>query len=501
MEKNKLMMGWSRCDITPQRPVYLLGQFYDRLSTHVRDPLTATACAIEGDGCQLILVSCDLAEVSGDLLSDIRTAVIRENPKIKADNILISAIHTHTGPIYSKPADAAAKEKSSVDLLSGGAKFDFKGDVMTPEEVYAMFVSRISEAILKAAANKKPVGISTQLEYCTVGFNRIMLYKDGSSRMYGNPETADFEGVLGASDPGVEMMYAFNEDGTLSGIIIEVACPSQIVEHHSFISADYWAETRKLLRDRFGDIGILPLCGSAGDQSPRDLVRMKRESSLRSGESPLNSHMPEADITTPGWEMYDERGLFVIAKRLERAVCDGYARAKDDISWDITVSHVSKDLCLPMMRVSLDAYLDSYKKCVAILEKSGLDPNAPWISEKTPSLVREELFEPYGIVARYEAQQKTDLMRVETHIFRIGETAFFTTPFELYVEYAFRVRARAKFNHLISIQLCCGSLGYLPVKRAHVGRSYSAIAASSTVGPEGGTLLSAILADELNSMR
>ena len=49
MRENKFMVGWSRCDLTPDRPVFICGQFYERRSTHVRDPITATACAIEGE--------------------------------------------------------------------------------------------------------------------------------------------------------------------------------------------------------------------------------------------------------------------------------------------------------------------------------------------------------------------------------------------------------------------------------------------------------------------
>ena len=37
-----LKLGWAAGDITPHKPAYLAGQFSTRLSTHVRDPLTAT---------------------------------------------------------------------------------------------------------------------------------------------------------------------------------------------------------------------------------------------------------------------------------------------------------------------------------------------------------------------------------------------------------------------------------------------------------------------------
>ncbi len=498
MKDNSFLIGWSGCDITPQRPIFLFGQFYERLSTHVRDPLTATACAIEGDGGEVVLVSCDLALITEDLMRGVRAAVCAKCPQMKPESIILSAIHTHTGPDYQPPEEETA-EASPMFFVSSDRPAKHEGAPMSPQEVYALLVERLCGVILDAVAKKKPMDLSIQMEYCTVGFNRIMMYKDKSARMYGNCETADFEGVLGAADPGVEMVFTFGADGVLEGVILEVACPSQVVEHHSFVSADYWGETRKLLRERFGDIFVLPLCGPAGDLSPRDMVRLKRESSLRKGESPLNSHMPEADITRPGWEMYDERGLFIIAKRLERAVCDAYEKAKDNIGKNTTLRHVCLNLPLPMLRVSLEDYLASYQQCIAILQKNGLDPEKDWFTEETPSLVKEEMYVPYGIVRRYEIQQKTDVYPVEIHLFRIGDAAFYSVPFELFCEYGFRIRARAKYDHVVGIQLACGSAGYLPVQRAVDGKAYSAIAASNTIGPEGGTLLATIIADTLNS--
>ncbi|MCA9432059.1 MAG: hypothetical protein KC940_16220, partial [Candidatus Omnitrophica bacterium] len=42
-----LWIGWASTEITPDRPVALVGQKHKRVSTRVRDPLTATALAIE----------------------------------------------------------------------------------------------------------------------------------------------------------------------------------------------------------------------------------------------------------------------------------------------------------------------------------------------------------------------------------------------------------------------------------------------------------------------
>ena len=42
-----LRVGWAAESITPDRPVQLQGQFFERVSEYVRDPIMATALALE----------------------------------------------------------------------------------------------------------------------------------------------------------------------------------------------------------------------------------------------------------------------------------------------------------------------------------------------------------------------------------------------------------------------------------------------------------------------
>ena len=40
-------IGWAQTDITPDRPVYVIGQLYSRISSYVHDPITATCLVLE----------------------------------------------------------------------------------------------------------------------------------------------------------------------------------------------------------------------------------------------------------------------------------------------------------------------------------------------------------------------------------------------------------------------------------------------------------------------
>ena len=69
----------------------------------------------------------------------------------------------------------------------------------------------------------------------------------------------------------------------LTGIVANICCPSQIVQHRHFISSDYWGKVKILLREEYGeDLFVLGLGGPGGDQCPIDLIRWVN------GETPLN---------------------------------------------------------------------------------------------------------------------------------------------------------------------------------------------------------------------
>ncbi|MEQ8955401.1 MAG: hypothetical protein RL120_14815, partial [Gammaproteobacteria bacterium] len=64
----KMKVGWSSADITPDAPIYLSGQRYSRISEGVKDPIMATALALESDsGEGVILVSLDVVGIPDEI--------------------------------------------------------------------------------------------------------------------------------------------------------------------------------------------------------------------------------------------------------------------------------------------------------------------------------------------------------------------------------------------------------------------------------------------------
>lgn len=98
-------------------------------------------------------------------------------------------------------------------------------------------------------------------------------------------------------------------------------------------------------------------------------------------------------------------------------------------------------------------------------------------------------FEPQGVILRYRQQKKSPVYAFDCHILRLGNVAIATNPFELYHEFALRIKARAKAEQVFIVQLSNGAGGYLPTRVAVEGGSYSSKPASTVCGPEGGDML------------
>lgn len=456
---DEVFIGWSQIDITPLGKVGLMGQFEERISQHVRDNLYATALAVEtkdagGLSEQSIIVSVDLIAIYKQFQDELRNRVKLCLPEFNADKLFVCATHIHTGPCLAiNPA-----ERMSGDLFTFKSK---SADIISPEVYTEYLLGQLVKLVCDAWQQRKPGGVSWDLSYAAIGHNRNVEYSDGTGLMYGSTECSEFSTMEGPTDPGVELLYTWDKSRNLTGIVVNIACPAQIVELKSFISADYWGEVRNSVHNMYGEqVTILPLCGAAGDQSPRDLVRK--------GKS--------------GTDMYEEEGIAEISKRVIVAVNDKFEIAREKIEWNIPHKHRVREISLPILEVTRSEYEQ------ALLEYK--DYKEFKICENSDYRDILKVFRLVGIIERYNLQQKNQFYQVEVHGIRVGDIAIVTNPFELFVDYGLRIKARSKAKQTFIAQLTGDDGGYLATERGIEHKHYSSIASSCLVGPEGGRILS-----------
>jgi len=275
-EKQGLRVGWSATDITPPKPASMRGFFKKRISSGVRDPLTATALALESPGPdgvaeQAILVSCDLCGIGKTTQESVRRLVKERLGDFDVGRLVLHATHTHQGP-YERAGLFGAKHDVTPQEQAQGA--------MTGDEYAALLADRLAEATVHAWTSRKPGGVSWALEHAAVGFNRRFVYLDGVAKMLRPVDTPEFDCVEGVEDHGLGLLFFWDAQGRLTGVVINVACPAQTDQGGTLISADFWSDVREEIAARHKDVFVLPQCGAAGDIYPKAMFRRRAEEAM-----------------------------------------------------------------------------------------------------------------------------------------------------------------------------------------------------------------------------
>jgi hypothetical protein len=460
----RLSFGWASESITPDQPVAIGGQYHTRISGQVHDPLTATALAIEtsddqGVIDQTVFVSCDLSLIRRQTQQRVRELVRRQVPDLDVDKIVISATHTHTAPALT---DADETDLHPYDFIGSWA-YRIPANqtgVMRPAQYLAFLEQRVSEVVVKAWKARRPGSVSFALSHASVARNRRAVYADGTARMYGDTKDPGFSHIEGVSDDSVDVLFFWGEGGQLEGMIVNVYCPAQEVEGETYLSADFWYDARKQLREKYhADLQILPWVGASGDQSPHLLWNQQAEAAMRQQRN-----------LSPREE---------IARRIVRAVDDAYeARGPNSLA-ELHFEHRVERVPLPVWRVSDERYAQS----LAVYEAGKHNPD----QLSSPDYINWRVSRT--MTARYEHQKQDPHFHAELHLLRLGPLAVATSPFELYADYGLRIKARSPAVQTCVVQLTADCAGYLATERAVQGGGYSARIDDGVVGPDAGNIL------------
>lgn len=452
-------IGWSMQDITPNKPVALQGQFHERITDQVRDPLFATAMALEGTGEeveQAVIVSCDLIAIEKHYLDSVRSKVQRRIPDLDPDRIILNATHTHTGPMLG------SESKFSPELAYRRGH----NDVMTPEAYSDFAIDHIARAVEEAWQGRKPGMLSHGEGYAALSHNRRVLYDDGTAKMYGNVNTKHFVRFDGPEDHRVELMYTWDENRQLTGIMVNVACTAQIIEDQNRISADYFSEVRQLVKQKWGPhVSVLGVIGAAGDLAPRDLIRLRRTG-------------------TPDQDAELRRAAQVLVAAMEQGL-----ESAQLLDAAPVLKHKVDHIQLPLWKVGVFEAEQASKEWEAFREQYERhdDPYAFYHSLNFDQQMK--IYNDWALQNRYKQLQQNPFYSMELHALRIGDTALVTNPFELYTEYGLRIKARSEAKQTFIVQLACDSAGYLPTAEAMATGGYSTQVFSGLVDAEGGRLL------------
>jgi len=471
-----LYVGAVSCDITPDVPSFLAGQFSPRVSKGVEYPLTANILALESrEGDQsldsAIIISVDTAVVRASFLLPVREAIQKQLPDFDLGKLIIAATHTHSAP------------------PSRDGHFKQVEGVLVPSDYVKFVASKVGPGAKAAWDGRKPARFSYGLGHAVVAYNRRAVYADGTAVMYGRTNDPNFRAIEGMEDHDVNSMFFWDTSDKLLAMVVNVSCPSQEVESNRLLSSDYWGPTREQLQAKYGDdVVVVGLCGAAGDQSPH--LRYRKA----------------ADDRMTALRKLDR--LQEIARRIVRGVDEVYEVAQKAKEDDVVLKHQYTVVDLPE-RIVTEA---EYRACKAEAERwkaSPGDGRGNWNAR---------------VVARYE-RLKADphpVLPTPVNVVRIGDTVICTNQFELYTDFGIQMKARSKAVQTFVVQLANGAAKpeppadapeeeksywhyssggtYLPSQRAVEGGGYGAVIQSNAVGPEAGQVLVEETVKMINAM-
>ena len=233
--------GAAQTAITPPVGVSLAGYFHNRVAKTVRDDLFCRAVVFEAFGVRIVLVSCDLISVGGDLVQQAKEAV-NQRTGIPAANVLICATHTHTGP----------------ETRAGRC-------VPTDDAWLAALPGRIGETVADAGRGMFDAFLfAGRREETRIGSNRLGRCRD-ASEVFGK---SDVIGRAGPIDPEMLALAVKDGEGNVRAMVVNYAMHPDVIGGGSadFISADWPGELGRNIARFYGDQAVtLLLNGTCGD--------------------------------------------------------------------------------------------------------------------------------------------------------------------------------------------------------------------------------------------
>ena len=478
-------IGWAKRDFSTTEPVEIPGQMYLRISEGIHDPVYVTALCVDGGEGQdkVIFLSCDLVLPWWGILQPIRDKLKERRPEIPEEGFILNVTHTHAAPGLTGTAD---KTPDGVAMVPG-------------EKTRERFCELAAQAIIEAWDTRAEGGIGYGYGYAVVAHSRRVIYfkeeklarnkrdfmtPPGYGVMYGNTNDPLFSHYEAGADHFLNLMFTFDAAKKLTGIVVNVPCPSQLSETFTKLSADYWTEVRQMVAKEFGeDVFVLPQCAAAGDVSPR-VLHYKEAQARRMRlkyDLPYDPAKGNAYNKVMG-ERYD------IAERIMDGIREVYSWAKKDIKTELPVQHEVTVMALERRKIT-DEEEQWCKDNLALLEDM-----APKAEEMTPEKYRVAYTNYRSMVNRNQggiarcAEVKEDPdLNMQSHTVRIGDIAFATIRFETYIDFMHRLQARSPFIQTFVIQLAGTEGGnYLATHRGAEARGYSASMFCNMVSADGG---------------
>lgn len=511
---DRLQIGWAKRSIAVPGPTMITGQSYLRVALGEYSPVLASALAISNSKDAVIFVSVDVVSVQLAVYKNVCEILKKEAPSIPVDKIIINATHTHAGP----------------STYASNPKYPNKVEIV-PAKKSMNFISRqIADAVKEAWAKRADGSIAYGYGFATVGFSRRTLYLDDVSKrlghspgyasnghciMYGKTNDDKFAGYESGTDSFINIMYTFDKCGKLSGAIVNVPCPSQNFESAWHYYAGFWDNVRRKTEAKYGDIGLICQSAAAGDLAPRQLHYNEAEFRRYSLKYPeLIKKYQKNPMVYPEGKVHTgpaQKGEILEMMRAEDAANRVMTAFDEVLEWASKDKQSAPELKHEVRSVKLERCIlpeailkqekEYHKK---FMQQKFITEGNKWKMLQHNSILNARRSKVNGVIRRFNEQKKIKTFATDIHVVRIGDIAFATNRFELFIDFMHRIQGRSPFLQTFIVQLVTDQYGvgsYLATDRAEKNKGYGATPYSCQVSPKGGQQLVDNTVEMLKNMK
>lgn len=428
MIDKELLVGAAIIDVTPKTPMFLHGYPHvERTSEGTHDPLYASAMIIDDGNEQIGFCAVDVIFISKEITTRVREQV-QKITGIKSGNLMISASHTHSGPVIFS---------------------DIFYDPVVPKadpEYITYLINKIVTVYVEAFNNKRVSKIAiTTADGSGVGGNR--------------------HSVVDAVDSEVPVVVVKDALTNKIFALSTIYCmhPTILHEDSKLYSADFPGYTREYIIDNLGDdVVLLYHTGPSGNQSPRHFIN--------------SNTFDEA-----------ERLGYKLGKQIAESVLQ--LNESDFHDW-FAISNQQTHLSLPQRKFMTEK--EAAEKVVLVknkLDKMRLDGadekeirtvECDWFG----ALENNQLVK-MSLNGKLERVYKS-VLPAEVNIIGLGDTSFVFLPGELFVEYSLWIKELTSKKIFVSTMSNGVLAGYLVTEQAEQEGGYEA--SNSIFTAEGGKL-------------
>ena len=245
---NKLQVGFSRLDVTPELGINIAGYYKERIADGVLDGLFVNCIAVFDGKNTVAMIAVDHCGIEM-YYADIFRKYASSVTGLPVDAIFIHATHTHTGPEFPTPYDFENSDSEQTKIAKKYVDF---------------LCHKISDAIRIAIDDLKPAKMGYAVSTApNISFVRRFKMKDGSTATNPGPDNPEIDYPIGEPDERVNVIR-FDRVGADTVVLVNFGDHPDVVGGNKF-SADWPGFLRNTVEKCVDNTKCIFFNGAQGD--------------------------------------------------------------------------------------------------------------------------------------------------------------------------------------------------------------------------------------------